>query len=80
MQFIAEYGIEYGCQFSNPVFPLSPQTAFIQRKAEKSCKVTKNRVGEKRSGFVPAFVLLGMMFIWLVDMHILGNIWLSCWL
>jgi hypothetical protein len=27
----------------NPVFPLSPQTAFIQRKAEKSYKVTKKQ-------------------------------------
>ena len=44
------------------------------------CRVTKNRVGEKRSGFVPAFVLLGMMLIWPVDKYILGNFWLSCWL
>ena len=44
MQFIAECGIEYGCQFvarlcrlpkQEPSFSSIPQTAFIQRKADK---------------------------------------------
>ena len=50
-QFIAERGIEYGLQFvarpkgtlarQEPCFSSIPQTAFIQRKAENSYKVTK---------------------------------------
>ena len=77
MHFIAECGIEYGCQFVNQFFLYPPQTAFIQRKAEKSCKVTKKREKCKTKNSFSFHFRVSMS--WLVkDMILLGRPWRSC--